>query len=123
MNTDSAIAITVHLPDFLFQSIVERPQLLFELFATRQQEDLKAFLFEQLVDKDGAPDFEDFQVHLFRYNNLARKGTFRLKFAIKRQFCCADTESCSFDYLDFDFVYEHERIVAQAHYFNWNLDN
>lgn len=123
MNTDSEIAIKLNVPDFLFQSILERPQFLFELLAIGSLEDIKGFLFDQLKDKDGSPEFEDFQVQQFDYDAATNAGRFRLSFTINRRFCCSDTEGCSRDYIDFDFIYSLECINATAHYFNWSIDN
>ncbi len=123
MNTDAEIAIKLNVPDFLFQSILERPQLLFELLAIGSLDELKGFLFDQLKDKDGSPSFDDFQVHLFTYDPATGKGSFRLKFAINRLFCCSDTTGCSNDYLDFEFDYSLAFIKATARYFNWSIDN
>lgn len=123
MNTDSELAIKLSVPNYMFQSIVEQPQLLFELLAIGSLAAIKSFLFDQLKDKDGSPTFDNFQVHLFTYDPKSGKGSFRLKFAINRLFCCSGTDACSSDYLDFDFVYSQECIQANAHYFNWSIDN
>lgn len=123
MNTESAIAIKLDIPNFLFPEILDRPQLFYELLTLQQQEELKAFLFDLLQDKDGSPEFDDFHVHLFKFDSSTLDGSFRLKFTINRRFCCADSTACQMDYLDFKFSYVKERLEAQANYFNWNLDN
>ena len=123
MNTEATLAIDIDVPDFMFIQMEQRPQLFYELLSANQQEELKSFLFDLLQDKDGAPEFDDFQVHLYKFNALTKEGSLRLKFTINRRFCCADTTACQMDYVDFDFSYVKERIGARARYFNWNLDN
>jgi len=123
MNTDSAIAIKLDIPNFLFPEIIDRPQLFYDLLMPQQLDDLKGFLFDLLQDKDGSPEFDDFEVHAVKFDSSTQEGSFRLKFTINRRFCCADTSACQMDYLDFNFSYVKECVVARANYFNWNLDN
>ncbi len=123
MNTDATIDLRLSIPQILFSSLIENPNTLIDLFSDPQINRLKAFLFDQLKDKDGSPEIGEFRISGWTYNEQHQTGTFRLHFTINRRFCCSDIEGCNSDYIDFDFDYVHEEFNASAHYFNWMLDN
>ncbi len=123
MSMTSEIKLTIAITDSSFASCLERPALLGQELSTAHEEAINAFVFDQLTDKDGAPQLTDFEVKSLIYNRETSKGRFRLAFRINRRFCCADVESCAADYLDFDFTFREQAMHAKASYFAWSLDN
>lgn len=123
MNSEQTIEIKLVLPKLLFPSLMAKPPLLLQLMSDQQQAQLKDFLFDKLADKDGAPEFIDFEVLNLSFDEQTKQGAFRLKFRINRSFCCSDFDSCADDYIDFNFQYKQEMLLASGSYFNWNLDN
>ncbi|HLT88502.1 MAG TPA: hypothetical protein VKZ57_12995 [Sphingobacterium sp.] len=121
MHTQPTITIEIAIPPSLFDKCREQPSLLLDLLTEQQIAQIKLFVFDNLEDKDGAPDVENLDISVFRYSEEERNGSFRLHFYINRRFCCSDTESSRQDYMDFHFSYLNETLNASATYFNWNL--
>lgn len=121
MNAQSTITLELSIPVFLFDKCREQPTMLLDILSEQQIAQIKEFVFDSLEDKDGAPQVEDLDVSFFKYDEAERRGSFRLHFYLNRRFCCADTDSCQQDYLDFHFSYANEMLKATATYFNWNV--
>lgn len=121
MHTQPTITFEIAIPPSLFDKCREQPSLLLDLLTEQQIAQIKLFVFDNLEDKDGAPDVENLDISVFRYSEEERNGSFRLHFYINRRFCCSDTESSRQDYMDFHFSYLNETLNASATYFNWNL--
>ena len=121
MHTQPTITIEISIPLSLFDKCREQSNLLLDLLTEQQIAQIKAFVFDNLEDKDGAPEVENLDISFFKYNEEERSGSFRLHFYINRRFCCSDIESSRQDYLDFHFSYMNETLRASATYFNWNL--
>lgn len=109
------------IPMFLLDKCQEQPTILLDILTEQQIAQIKAFVFDSLEDKDGAPEVADLGVSFFKYDEAENRGSFRLHFHLNRRFCCADTESCRPDYMDFHFSYANETLKATASYFNWNV--
>ncbi|PRD56236.1 hypothetical protein [Sphingobacterium gobiense] len=121
MHTQPTITIELPIHKSLFYECWERPALLLDIFTAQQIVHIKAFVFDNLEDKDGAPEVDDLAVSIFKYSEHDKGGYFRLNFYINRRFCCSDIESSRQDYIDFHFSYINETLKASANYFNWNL--
>lgn len=123
MNMQSNISIEIVIPTAVFNGVILNPNLLIDLIGEQELTKLKDFLFDNLKDKDGSPEFSDMQIHFFKYDEQTKEGSFRLKFKVNRVFCCSDFGNCADDYIDFKFDYIREQMNARASYFNWVLDN
>lgn len=121
MNTPPDIRIEISIPTFLFDKCREQPALLLDVLTEKQIAQINTFIFDNLNDKDGAPQVDDFNILSFTYNEEERRGSFRMHFYINRQFCCSDVESSRQDYVDFQFSYVNETLEATASYFNWDV--
>ncbi len=121
MPTQHTITIEISVPLSLFDKCRERPIILLDILTEQQIGHIKAFVFDNLEDKDGAPEVDNLDISFFKYSEEERRGSFRLHFYINRRFCCSDVESSRQDYIDFQFNYTHEILHASAIYFNWNL--
>jgi hypothetical protein len=84
---------------------------------------IRAYILDNLAGLDGGPSISEFEVANLKFNSEMKRGSFRLKFQIDRQYCCSDTQACSNDYLDFDFSVEHYKLKAHTEYFDWSLTN
>lgn len=115
------INIEISMQPSLFDQCRTQPILLLDILTEQQIEQIKAFVFDNLEDKDGAPEVDNLGISTFKYKVEEREGSFRLHFYINRRFCCSDTESSRQDYIDFHFRYLDEILQASASYFNWNL--
>lgn len=85
--------------------------------------DLHEYILDNLGSLDGGPSISNLDVINFKYDSEKSKGSFRLKFQIDRQYCCSDMESCTNDYLDFDFKLQDKTLIAKTEYFDWSLTN
>ncbi|PRD44563.1 hypothetical protein C5745_19270 [Sphingobacterium haloxyli] len=121
MYMQPTIIIELPIHKTLFYECQERPPLLLEIFTAQQIARIKEFVFDNLEDKDGAPEVDGLAVSVLTYSEEERGGYFRLAFYINRRFCCSDVESSRQDYIDFHFSYINEILKASAIYFNWNL--
>ena len=101
----------------------ENPQQLAELIDKEVINDLQDFVFDNLKDKEGSPEVADIEIKHFKYHEKDKKGSFRLQFLIDRRFCCSDTDSCSADYIDFQFQIQDGILQAKGGYFDWTLSN
>ncbi|NGM63941.1 hypothetical protein [Sphingobacterium sp. SGR-19] len=115
------ITVEIPIPLSLFDKCREQPSFLLDLLTKQQIARIKAFVFDNLEDRDGAPEVENFGVSFFKYSEEERSGSFRLYFYVNRRFCCSDVESSRQDYIDFNFSYINEALKASAIYFDWNL--
>lgn len=123
MTMQAKINISIIIPHLIFKGLFSNPDVLLSLLGDEELHRLKAFLFDNLVDKDGSPEISAMRVHFFTYDEQTKTGGFRLKFNIERVFCCSDFGNCSEDYIDFKFEYVQDTLRAEASYFNWVLDN
>jgi len=105
------------------KDLSNEPSLLLSLIPKDELDKLKWFIFDVLADKDGSPEVGNIQVSKLTYLTEQNKGSFRLKFEIDRKFCCSDMESCSNDYIDFNFKMEENKLIAIGNYFDWTLNN
>lgn len=121
MHTQPMISIEIFIPLLLFDKCREQPTILLDILTEQQIAQIKAFVFDNLEDKDGASEVDNLGISFFKYNEGGRSGSFRLHFYINRRFCCSDVESSRQDYVDFHFSYINEILKASATYFNWNL--
>lgn len=101
----------------------ENPKDLAKLIDKEVIKELQDFVFDNLKDKDGSPEVAEIETKHFKYVEADRKGSFRLQFLIDRRFCCSDTDSCSADYIDFQFQVEDGMLQAKGGYFDWTLSN
>lgn len=101
----------------------ENPQDLAKIIDKEVIKELQDFDFDNLKDKDGSPEVADIEIKHFKYQEADKKGSFRLQFLIDRRFCCSDTDSCSADYIDFQFQVKDGILRAKGGYFDWTLTN
>ena len=101
----------------------DNPQDLGKLIDKEVIKDLQDFVFDNLKDKDGSPEVADIEIKHFKFQEKDKKGSFRLQFLIDRRFCCSDTDSCSADYIDFQFQFQNGILRAIGGYFDWTLSN
>ncbi len=106
-----------------FSSILEESSNLLKYIQPNELAKLKDFIFDILGNKDGSPEINNLKISNFIFDNVKNKGSFRLKFDIDRRFCCSDMESCSNDYIDFNFKFENGAFNAKGSYFDWTLSN
>ncbi len=104
-------------------SLKENPSLLIHYIPEEILKALKQFIFDQLQNKDGAPNPTDFKITQFEFNESNESGKFRMNFQIDRQFCCADSTACSSDYMDFSFSLSATQLLAKGSFFDWTLTN
>jgi thiamine pyrophosphokinase len=103
--------------------ILISPSRLLALIPSDQYKAIQDLVIDTLADKDGAPEVEELEIKNVQYDIKHRQGTFRMHFFIKRRFCCSDQESCTMDYVDWKFSIEDDRLIADATYINWTVDN
>lgn len=84
---------------------------------------IEEYILDRLNTRDGGPSITNYQITRFHFDEPLMKGTFRLTFTIERRFCCSDVESCSNDYLDFDFSFQNNNMIATTEYVEWTLNN
>lgn len=104
-------------------TIISEPQLLIKHLNDNNISKLQEYVLDNLNSLDGGPSISNFEIKNFKFNSVIRDGSFRLKFQIDRQYCCADTESCSDDYLDFNFQFDNSKMILKSEYFDWTLNN
>ena len=105
-------------------NIIEtHPNKLLESISEAELDRLNWFIFDVLGDKDGSPEIGNIEISNFKINPDHLSGSFRLKFQIDRKFCCSDMESCSNDYIDFQFIMKGSKLFATGKYFDWTLNN
>lgn len=119
----STITLNIPITDTALQQIKQNFTLLLDQITAEDRKQLQEAVFDSLSDKDGAPQIGDLSVSSFTFNDIEKKGKFRISFNIDRQFCCSDTTSCQSDYVDFDFSYTYGNIVATGNFMNWDIDN
>jgi hypothetical protein len=103
--------------------IETHPNKLLESISQAELDRLNWFIFDVLGDKDGSPEIGNIEISNFKINPDHFSGAFRLKFQIDRKFCCSDMESCSNDYIDFQFIMNGSKLFATGKYFDWTLNN
>lgn len=99
------------------------PNRLLALIPSEQCKAIQDLIIDTLADRDGAPELEELEIKSLQYDIKYRQGTFRMHFFVTRRFCCSDQESCTRDYVDWKFIIEDDRLLADATYINWTLDN
>ena len=119
----STIKLNISVTETALQEIKENFALLLDKITADDRKQLQEVVFDSLSDKDGAPQVGDLAISSFTFEDIEKKGKFRITFHIDRQFCCSDTSSCQSDYIDFDFTYASDNLVAVGHFINWNIDN
>ena len=124
MNESIQIEMTIAVSDLDIVDHGFDPRSLIKVLSQSQLHVLKESLLEVVVEKDGGPQIGDLNISNWHYDANENTGGFRLHFAIDRQFCCSDTESCVADYVDFTFSVQHDdHLIASATYFNWSINN
>lgn len=121
MNNNKTI--NFRLENIQEELLIDSPSIIIQQLTSNDLNQLQEFIYDQLSDKDGAPQVGNLQIQQFSYDSTNKTGSFRLHFDLNRQFCCSDTTSCHTDYLDFTFKYMGSDLVLSAHYFDWSLTN
>jgi hypothetical protein len=119
----STITLNIPVIEKVLPEIKRNPTLILDNITAEDRQLLQEVVFDSLSDKDGAPQIGDINISSFTFDNIEKKGRFRISFNIDRQFCCSDTTSCQSDYIDFDFSYASGNISATGHFINWDIDN
>lgn len=103
---------------------IKHPELILEKWKSSNiMSAFKQYIIDKLPDREGAPSLENLQIKNFIYNSETKNGRFRLAFEINRMFCCSEFTSCNQDYIDFDYSIDNNKLVSQATYFVWSIDN
>ncbi|MBE8720518.1 hypothetical protein [Sphingobacterium pedocola] len=124
MNENIQIDMAIVVSDLDILDCNFDPQSLLVRLSQLQLTALKESLLEVVADKDGGPQIGDLHINHWHYDISKNTGRFRMHFAIERQFCCSDIESCVVDYVDFTFVKRpDDYLIATAMYFNWSVNN
>lgn len=119
----SVISIQIQVKPAQLAEILTHPDHLIPHLTDQQKKQLQENVYDQLQDKDGAPQIQDLQVPFFEINQNYSHGRFRIKFNIGRQFCCSDSSSCTADYVDFNFGYAKGILHATGNFMSWDMDN
>lgn len=119
----STITLNIPVTETVIQEIKQNFTLLLDNITAEDHKQFQEVVFDSLSDKDGAPQIGDLTISIFTFDDIQKKGRFRISFNIDRQFCCSDTTSCQSDYVDFDFTYASGNIVAIGNFMNWDIDN
>lgn len=123
MSTVQPIEIKIVIPSLIFKDIQNNSKAILDLMGQQQLEHLKSSVVNSLTENDGGPEIIDMNVTKFEYNSELYKGNFRLNFRISRRFCCSDITAANDDYIDFQFEYHDNLMIAQGNFFQWALDN
>lgn len=118
---EASTNITIMLSELGFEQWLAQPDDFLKFCTGAELQQIKDFIFDQLEDKDGAPEADLQCVELLAIVADKQAGCFRLHFEINRRFCCSDVESSRRDYIDFQFTYAAGVLQASARYFNWNV--
>ena len=94
-----------------------------EILEREYKNNIQDYLLDHINNKDGGPQINNFKISRITFDNNSLKGKFRLDFQIDRQYCCSDIDSCSQDYLDFNFTLDNETLITTATYFDWTMNN
>lgn len=113
----------VQISDIDWNMLTSNPKVLLEHLKEEDKSLLQEYILDRLHTRDGGPSITNFHIDRFRVDEETKKGSFRLLFDIERQFCCSGSESCTNDYLDFDFHRQGEGIIAFTEYMEWTLNN
>lgn len=119
----STITLNISVTDTVIQEIKQNFSLLLDKITDKDRKQFQEVVFDSLSDKDGAPQIGDLTISSFNFDDIEKKGRFRISFNIDRQFCCSDTTSCQSDYVDFDFTYISGNVVAVGSFMSWDLNN
>ena len=119
MEASTNLAISLSEP--AFKQWLIQPNDLLKYCTVAELQQIKDFIFDQLEDKDGAPEADLQRVEFLATEANQLAGRFRLHFEINRRFCCSEVESTRQDYIDFQFTYAGGVLRATASYFNWNV--
>ncbi|NQD70329.1 hypothetical protein HP439_06300 [Sphingobacterium shayense] len=123
MSTAQLIEIKIVIPSFVFNDIQNNPKSILEIMGHQQLEHLKSSLVNSLSETEGGPEIVDLNIAKFEYNKELYKGCFRVNFRISRRYCCSDITAANNDYVDFEFEYRDQVMIAQGNFFQWTLDN
>ncbi|MEN5194922.1 hypothetical protein [Sphingobacterium faecium] len=119
----STIKLNIKVSEKEWVEINHNFTLLVNKITVDDRRKLQEVVFDNLSDKDGAPQIDDLIIEKFTIDEKKTRGKFRINFSINRQFCCSDTISCQSDYIDFTFTYRPNFINAIGDFVNWNIEN
>lgn len=119
----ATITLNITISQTDWNNIQHDYTLLLNKLTAEDHKQLQDLVFDNLSDKDGAPQINDLTISEYRVDENQKKGKFRLNFQIDRQFCCSDTQSCQTDYIDFNFSYISDVCTAIGHFIHWNIEN
>ena len=119
----STIKLNIKVSEKEWVEINHNFTLLVNKITVDDRRKLQEVVFDNLSDKDGAPQIDDLIIEKFTIDEKKTRGKFRINFSINRQFCCSDTSSGQSDYIDFTFTYRPNFINAIGDFVNWNIEN
>lgn len=119
----STIKLNIKVSEKEWLEINHNFTLLVNKITVDDRRKLQEVVFDNLSDKDGAPQIDDLIIEKFTIDEKKTHGKFRINFNINRQFCCSDTSACQSDYIDFTFTYRPNFINAIGDFVNWNIEN
>ncbi|HLS38221.1 MAG TPA: hypothetical protein VK023_08105 [Sphingobacterium bovisgrunnientis] len=115
--------LTIEISPTNAEELAQNSQLIMSHLTEDSLQKIREYILDNLDSLDGGPSIMNLSVINLNYNSDTKKGSFRLKFQIDRQYCCSDLQACANDYLDFDFSTKDDKLVARAAYFDWSLTN
>jgi len=115
--------LTIEISTTNAEELAQNSQLIMSHLTEDSLQKIREYILDNLDSLDGGPSIMNLSVINLNYNSDTKKGSFRLKFQIDRQYCCSDLQACANDYLDFDFSTKDDKLVARAEYFDWSLTN
>lgn len=115
--------LVIEIRDIDTEKLSSNPQIFVDNIDFVNFHKLQQYVLDSLNNLDGGPSISHLEVTNLKSNIEDNVGSLRLKFQIDRRYCCSDIESCSNDYLDFNFKIEQDKLIAKSEYFDWNINN
>lgn len=115
--------LLLHIKNIAVENLEKDQDSILQKIDKESTHNLQEYILNHLQTLDGGPTINNLQIENLAYDPINEKGKFRLKFQIDRRYCCSDIESCSNDYLDFEFEYQKGNIRARTEYFDWTITN